>query len=143
VWLNKHFAAMGYEVFGQEDAASPKTPQKQSFDGRRSLDRRSLDRRSLDRRSLDRRSLDRGDGAVVVTVDFGGEAKKRVVGGGGGGRGKAQSEFSTLSLNSHPLPPSTFRRSSWKHVKSLFVEAGSSDVRSVATAAAAARRSSL
>ena len=104
-WLNRHFTSLGYRVFGDVQAGAATASAMHDGGGSSS-------------------GSSSGGDDVVVELDFdGGDVKVS-------GKGEFSSSSSTSSpsaaaaaaaaaaLGSHPLPPSTFKRSSWKAIKS-------------------------
>ena len=97
-WLNRHFTSLGYRVFGdvQADAATASTV---NAGGGSSSD---------------------GDDVVVELHFDGGDVKQSEKGefSSSSPSPSAVAAAAAAALGSHPLPPSTFKRSSWKAVKS-------------------------
>ena len=109
-WLNRHFESLGYRVlFGDATTSAAKSGQstEKTHIGREKEDEDEDEEEDDDN--------DDNDNAVSVQVsvdDSGGNDAKE-------SKATAVSRSDLLSaLGSHPLPPSTFRRSSWKALKS-------------------------
>ena len=122
-WLNRHFQSLGYRVCGGDVTKTSTTTA-----GSRQQQQQQLDETCFDDDEEEEEEEEEEAAAMVVEVtlvdggDDGKAAKKSksvAEAVAAAEAAAAKSKLKSLSaLGSHPLPPSTFRRSTWKALKS-------------------------